>query len=878
MILCFSINSAGIAQSYEQRIAQARTSDYKTEQQIENLLEISEELNHTNYLDTLGFVEYFIAMRFRKLSNNKKLIEHATNAIDAFKQSDYEGYRFSFSYLIRAYANKNLGEQDNAIRDALFIESLRLDGRGYEALGDAIKLQAETFRNNGDFESSINKLNKFLLTERVDSLNNYFKSNVYLELSMAYSNYDDSISLQKAIKAIDSVYVLVPDIDNQYLYKDKTNVLALLQLGHIHYKFKDWNQTIYFYEQALEEAMKMPLDLDVNTVRLASMANLLELYGNLGKHEKIKLLIAKQEDVDLTIDPIGSSTYFENLSSYYRSIGSLEKAGKSINLAKEILDHPKESVQSQKYKQKLAQILKEDLEIDYKKYLIENNQSYLSSASQTMLTLDTLVDLIGLELLFETSVFEWREKAKAIYDIGLRIAFAQNDVDLVWRCAEKTKSLALLETIINTQQQKRNPSYEKVGNELAELRKKETRISQQLQTAERLADKIQLEEERTKIKDAQLQLYLTEQEKLRKIIPEVVGISEIQKLVGEKTLILYSNDSKDLYGIALNSETVEMKKLIDVETLSAEIDRVNQYLKRETQVVPAQLVSYVLTPFTQLDTSLAIIPDEYLAPVSFASLVTNGNKYLIEEHTISYDVSATFYKEHISHKPIQVSNSVVVIPDYEGNLAQQLRYASDEGDRISEVINVTQLNGEHALKVNVEKELQQNELLHFSGHLESINDEAQIMLSSNQTVTAADIYTLDSSVKFVFMNACESASGKILVGEGIANFARSFMQSGAQTILQTLWNVNDKSSATIGTTFYQEIGKGKDVDEALRLAQLNYISTVDDFNKHPYYWAGIIAIGKTEAVHFKSESHPIIKFGSITLLLFCLILLYKRFS
>ena len=110
-------------------------------------------------------------MRFRSLSKHDKLIEHASEAIDAFNQSDYKGYRLSFSYVIRSLAYNHLGDQEKAIEDALTIESLPPTQRGYEALGDAIKLQVATFRNNGDYESSINKLNNFFLTERSDSLN-----------------------------------------------------------------------------------------------------------------------------------------------------------------------------------------------------------------------------------------------------------------------------------------------------------------------------------------------------------------------------------------------------------------------------------------------------------------------------------------------------------------------------------------------------------------------------------------------------------------------------------------------------------------------------------------------------------------------------------
>lgn len=836
------------------RIAEARASDiYNTEEQIENLLLLKQELDNLAFMDTLGAVEYFLAMRYRKSFNHEKIIEHATNAIKAYEQSDYIGYRLSFCYNIRCLANKKMGKQKEAMSDALAIEKLHLQGRGFEALGDAVKYQAETFRNNGDFESSISKLNNFFLTDRADSLTTYFKSNLYLELSMAHSNYDDSLSLYKAIEAIDSVIVLIPDIDNRYLYRDKTKIIALSQLGHIYSQFKKWGTAINYYEEALDIANAMSIDLEIDRFRMSSKVNLIELYGKTGQSHKMKRFEGQESELYQQISPLEYAAYYENLATQYRKNDELDNAVGYIEKAKAVLNHPNDKLQIQKFKQRLSTALHEEVETNYTYYLKTNNKDRLQKALHTMATLDSLIDIIGLDLLFESSVFKWRETAKSFYDAGLKVAFANKDVDLFWRYAEKTKGLALLETIIRNQKVERNPEYEKVNSQLISLRKQESEIYSELDSLnDDMARKDKLEEESIKNKNAQLKLYVDEQEKLSKDIPEVITIADIQQQLEDKTLILYANDGVHLYGISVNSQHAEMIQLMPLTELQQKLANWNQYLTREIDEDKEELMLDLLSSFNSLEESIVIIPDEYTRTIPFAALRLENGSFAIEEFRFSYDISATFFHNHHNSEKFRIIRSSIVTPNYTGDKANKLAFTESEGNDIAQVLNANRLSDDQAIKTDVINELSKNDLLHFSGHLNVENGVSSMLLSEKESMSMDDVYHSDSSVKFLFMNACESASGKVLIGEGISNFARSFMQSGSETIIQTLWNVNDYSSAVIGTHFYRELKEGKSVDEAMRSAQLNYLDNADDFARHPYYWASISVLGKTHAVQFDS--------------------------
>ena len=221
----------------------------------------------------------------------------------------------------------------------------------------------------------------------------------------------------------------------------------------------------------------------------------------------------------------------------------------------------------------------------------------------------------------------------------------------------------------------------------------------------------------------------------------------------------------------------------------------------------------ILTPFLNLEKSIIIIPDEYVRIIPFAALKNKDGAYAINEYQFSYDISATFFYNHQRSERLQIHNSTVVTPTYD---TKDLSFTKIEALDISEVLNAKVLSGMAAIKSNFSKELKQNDLLHFSGHLESSRGDLSMLLSENEDVSVDDIYHSESNIKFLFMNACESATGQVLTGEGTANFARAFMQNGSETIIQTSWNVNDYSSAVIAVQFYKELKEGKPVDEAMR--------------------------------------------------------------
>ncbi len=86
-------------------------------------------------------------------------------------------------------------------------------------------------------------------------------------------------------------------------------------------------------------------------------------------------------------------------------------------------------------------------------------------------------------------------------------------------------------------------------------------------------------------------------------------------------------------------------------------------------------------------------------------------------------------------------------------------------------------------------------------------------------LTAKEISRLDfKGLDLVVLSACETGLGEV-TGEGVFGLQRGFKKAGAQTIIMSLWKVNDKPAKEFMTEFYRNLMAGKSKREAFIAAQ-----------------------------------------------------------
>ena len=101
-------------------------------------------------------------------------------------------------------------------------------------------------------------------------------------------------------------------------------------------------------------------------------------------------------------------------------------------------------------------------------------------------------------------------------------------------------------------------------------------------------------------------------------------------------------------------------------------------------------------------------------------------------------------------------------------------------------------------------------------------------------IAQTDLRGLD----LVVLSACQTALGDIAQGEGVFGLQRGFKKAGAQSILMSLWNVDDEVTQLLMTEFYRGWTSGMTKTAALRNAQ----TIVKEKYPDPRHWAAFILL------------------------------------
>jgi CHAT domain-containing protein len=116
-------------------------------------------------------------------------------------------------------------------------------------------------------------------------------------------------------------------------------------------------------------------------------------------------------------------------------------------------------------------------------------------------------------------------------------------------------------------------------------------------------------------------------------------------------------------------------------------------------------------------------------------------------------------------------------------------------------------------------------------------------------LTALEVSGMDLwGTKLVVLSACETGLGDVSAGEGVYGLRRALAMAGAQTILMSLWEVDDEATRDLMIGYYQRMAAGEGRAEALRTSQLALLH--EKKRAHPFYWAAFLASGDPRPVEF----------------------------
>ena len=104
-----------------------------------------------------------------------------------------------------------------------------------------------------------------------------------------------------------------------------------------------------------------------------------------------------------------------------------------------------------------------------------------------------------------------------------------------------------------------------------------------------------------------------------------------------------------------------------------------------------------------------------------------------------------------------------------------------------------------------------------------------------------DLYSLKLPVALVTLSGCATGVNVVAAGDELLGLARGLLSAGAQSLLLSLWDVHDRSTAEFMLIFYGLYREHGDKALALQAAILRIRETYP----HPYYWAPFVLMGKS---------------------------------
>jgi CHAT domain-containing protein len=257
--------------------------------------------------------------------------------------------------------------------------------------------------------------------------------------------------------------------------------------------------------------------------------------------------------------------------------------------------------------------------------------------------------------------------------------------------------------------------------------------------------------------------------------------------------------------------------------------------------------------------------------------------FLLRRYTISYLTSAGQLMSNPSRAATAVQKRLLALanpaagvvqpsPVQDDPLKRQLRSADfrsylgpipGSGAEVESIARnfdknmVTLLIGAEATETAYDALAGKHAIIHFATH--AVASDSQPLYSTmilapdaaagqDGFLQAYEVLRQPIRADLVVLSGCETALGAQDWGQGLVGLVAAFQQAGAQSVLATLWSI-DESTAEFMAGFYRSMAEGMSTPAALRKAKLQFLQkrvrlgNVEVSLAHPFFWAPFVLVG-----------------------------------
>ncbi|WP_114748199.1 CHAT domain-containing protein [Pleomorphovibrio marinus] len=331
--------------------------------------------------------------------------------------------------------------------------------------------------------------------------------------------------------------------------------------------------------------------------------------------------------------------------------------------------------------------------------------------------------------------------------------------------------------------------------------------------------------------------------------------------------------------------TREGLQLFPLEFDSALLEGINQSWNEPTQFgqLCFGLYQQLWAPFSQIldEGRVFIIPDGQLHNLSFDLLLERpidsfreiAQASLLAKHDLSTHFSLhrmpsgqheVNYSNYIAFAPgFMDSMKDIYVENLNDSLSLDNAYLSllpqpftlSLAEKTSKLLNGRSFTHGLSTIQSFKEHAANHKIIHIGTHAESNNLSpafSRLIFSKtsdeDHSLYAYEIYDVDLSANLAILAACETGKPVYQPGEGMISLAHAFQYAGSESLLTSLWKIDEKSSMEITSYFFEFILEGFPKDKALKEAKLKYLNENHGRVLSPQYWAGLILIGNPDPI------------------------------
>jgi CHAT domain-containing protein len=342
-------------------------------------------------------------------------------------------------------------------------------------------------------------------------------------------------------------------------------------------------------------------------------------------------------------------------------------------------------------------------------------------------------------------------------------------------------------------------------------------------------------------------------------VPHNVSLEQVRVALGPAaTLLEFFQVGSRFVAAVVTQDEVRINELCPVSEVAASIRmlefqmsrlRVKEFENTEMERVRLDAVHsrlqdlyrQLVMPVADLlrGSHLVVVPHGVLHCLPFHALA-DGAAYLIDRFTVSYAPSAGIYSM-CRERPANSSGTALLM----GVNDRNTRWIGNEIRAVAAVVAEPDVRLGRDATVQVLQEVgPSSRLIHIATHGTFRRDNplfSSVRLADSY-LTMYDLHQMRLPVGLLTLSGCGTGLNVVAAGDELLGLMRGMLFAGAASVLVTLWDVNDRSTARFMASFYTHLHDQPDPAVALQKA----MRELRQHHRHPFYWAPFVLVGTTK--------------------------------